>query len=80
MDGSETRASVAPGGATFLVRILFRQNATWQGTIQWLDGKTNRPFRSLLEMILLINEALETAEGPDAVCEFRTWDEKEEVS
>ena len=80
MDGSENRGSVAPGGATFLVRVLFRQNASWQGSIQWLDGKASRPFRSLLEMILLINEALETTGGPDTVSEFRTWNEKEEVS
>ena len=47
--------------ATFAVRILFRQNASWQGSIAWLEGKREQSFRSVLELILLLNSAL-TAE------------------
>lgn len=25
--------------ASFLIQVQFRQNATWQGSIQWLDKK-----------------------------------------
>ena len=25
--------------ATFSVRVLFRQNASWQGSVTWLEGK-----------------------------------------
>lgn len=48
-------------GSTFVLRVLYRQNATWQGDIQWLDEKEGgkRFFRSLLEMIVLMNDALE---------------------
>jgi hypothetical protein len=46
------------GSSTFLVRILYRQNTTWQGTIQSLDKKKTVPFRSLLELVMLINEAV----------------------
>ena len=46
--------------ATFRVRILFRQNASWQGTITWLEGKQEQSFRSVLELILLMNTALQS--------------------
>lgn len=45
--------------ATFAVRVLFRQNASWQGSVTWLEGKQEQSFRSALEMIFLISSALE---------------------
>lgn len=47
--------------ATFAVRILFRQNASWQGSVTWLEGKQEQSFRSALELILLIDNALSYA-------------------
>lgn len=44
--------------STFVVRILFRQNASWQGSVVWLEGKQEQSFRSVLELILLIHNAL----------------------
>lgn len=44
--------------ATFAVKILFRQNASWQGSVTWLEGKREQSFRSVLELILLLNSAL----------------------
>lgn len=44
--------------ATFIVRILFRQNASWQGSLTWLEGKQEQCFRSVLELILLLDSAL----------------------
>lgn len=43
---------------TFSVRILFRQNASWQGSVAWLEGGQEESFRSVLELILLMNSAL----------------------
>jgi len=48
--------------ATFVVRILFRQNASWQGSVAWLEGKQEQSFRSALELIFLISSALEYKE------------------
>ena len=45
--------------ATFAVKILFRQNAGWQGLIKWCEGGCEESFRSVLEMLLLMNSALE---------------------
>ena len=40
--------------ATFLVTVLFQQNASWQGTILWVEGKKSEDFRSVLELLKLI--------------------------
>ena len=44
--------------ATFAIRVLFRQNASWQGSVTWVEGKREQSFRSVLELILLIDSAL----------------------
>lgn len=44
--------------ATFEIRILFRRNSSWQGQLLWLEGGMEQSFRSVLEMIFLINSAL----------------------
>lgn len=43
--------------ATFVVSVLFRQNATWQGTIQWVEGRQTRQYRSVNELMRLMDEA-----------------------
>ena len=58
-------ASEAPGSAvpergelaTFSIKILFRQNASWQGSVTWVEGKAEESFRSVLELIYLMNSA-----------------------
>lgn len=57
------------GPATFVVRILFRRNATWQGTICWKEKRCQVSFRSFLEMLLLMQDA--------ALCS-EAWDEEPE--
>lgn len=44
--------------ATFAIRILFRQNASWQGSVKWLEGEQEQSFRSVLELIFLMSSAL----------------------
>ena len=50
------------GAATFLVRVLFRQNASWQGSVAWLEGRREESFRSALELVLLMDSALRNGE------------------
>ena len=45
--------------ATFAVRVLFRQNASWQGSLTWLEEDREESFRSVLELLLLMHSALE---------------------
>ena len=45
--------------ATFSLRVLFRQNSSWQGTITWLEGRHELCFRSVLELIHMIDSTLQ---------------------
>jgi len=49
--------------ATFEMQIIFRQHTSWQGVITWLEEKMEQSFRSVLELILLMDSALRKAEG-----------------
>ena len=44
---------------TFVIRIHDCQNSTWQGSILWAERQERKCFRSKLEMISLIEEAVQ---------------------
>jgi hypothetical protein len=47
-------------GSTFILKVLYRQNATWQGTIRWMEGRQTRPYRSVNELLKLMDEAADS--------------------
>ena len=47
--------------ASFRIRILFRQNASWQGSVYWIEGNQEVFFRSVLELIVMMDDALNYA-------------------
>lgn len=49
--------------AAFIIHVKFRQNATWQGEIKWVSRDKTQYFRSSLEMLRLIEEALDKDYG-----------------
>ena len=49
--------------ATFEIQIVFRQHTSWQGVITWLDRNLEQNFRSVLELVMLMDSALRSAEG-----------------
>ena len=57
--------------ATFVVSVQFTQNATWQGNITWTEQKKTVAFRSALEMLKLMDDAVSAA--PDAEARAK-WD------
>ncbi|NCB62113.1 MAG: hypothetical protein EOM52_00615 [Clostridia bacterium] len=56
---TEARGRV-PGGrcALFFLRVIFRQNASWQGHLYWSDKKNSSCFRSIMELAELMDEAV----------------------
>ncbi|QOX63382.1 hypothetical protein FRZ06_08460 [Anoxybacterium hadale] len=58
--------------ATFTIQIQFQQHSTWQGTISWTEGEKTQRFRSELEMIKLMMEAVSSNQGEDGQ-EFNCW-------
>ena len=43
---------------TFLVEVIDQQNASWQGTVSWINTGKKENFRSALELIRLLDSAL----------------------
>jgi len=61
----ETRREVGSVKGTFEISVKFMQNSTWQGQIHWVEKNQKQNFRSALEMLKLMDEALnEGAEEP----------------
>ena len=50
--------------ATLELHILFRQNASWQGSVCWMNEKPTYHFRSVLELLFLIDSALGGISAP----------------
>lgn len=52
--------------ATFELKVIFRQHSSWQGVILWREGKQEFSFRSVLELIFLMDSALRCLEVKEA--------------
>lgn len=52
---------------TFIVQVQFCQNASWQGTIAWTEQKKEKRFRSTLELLKLMDEALNSQGEESAI-------------
>ena len=44
---------------TFIIKVMDQQNATWQGSVTWVDEQREQYFRSTLELLKLIDGASE---------------------
>ena len=51
--------------ATFVVHVKYRQNATWQGTVTWADKNKQQNFRSALELLKLMDSAMDESLPPE---------------
>lgn len=54
---------------TFLVCVQHRENGSWQGHVTWLERNRTVNFRSVWEMVQLVDEAVRNGETPEV-----TWD------
>ena len=48
--------------ATFTLQILFRQHTSWQGVITWVEEQREQGFRSVMELIFLMDSVLRRTE------------------
>lgn len=62
---------------TFIVRVQHRQNSSWQGRITWMEQDKTIQFRSVWEMIKLIESAVDTVSEPEEA-EEAAWFAPEE--
>ncbi len=61
---------------TFVIRVQQRQNSSWQGRITWMDRDRTVYFRSVWELIKLIDGALDTVCGQEDCPEEVSWAEE----
>lgn len=47
---------------TFVVHVKHCENATWQGEVTWAEANRKKQFRSALELIRLMDDALHMEE------------------
>jgi len=73
LESNSTKTSGSLGGSNFLISIHHQENQSWQGVIQWLDTGAKVHFRSVLEMLSLIDEATMTITSTDQ--SHRNWGE-----
>ena len=43
----------------FIVSVRYQEHGSWQGTVTWSEGGKKVPFRSALELLYLMDEAVE---------------------
>lgn len=60
-------SAVRKGGcATFELQVLFRQHSSWQGNLIWRETGMENSFRSVLELVILLDSALRSLDGTGA--------------
>lgn len=61
---------------TFILEIDGTENQSWQGRVEWIQGKNKKGFRSAMELLRLIDSAVAEKEESDGDAEkgFRTWE------
>ena len=50
---------------TFIVRVQHRQNSSWQGRITWMEEDKTINFRSVWELIKLMESAVDAVSKPE---------------
>ena len=65
--------------STFVINVLHRQNATWQGQLHWVEKNKSQNFRSALELLKLIDSALEQNEA-EMLDQMQCWEESSNSS
>ena len=60
---------------SFIIRVQHRQNSSWQGRITWMEKNQTVYFRSVWEMMKLIENALDTVAPPEDATADPVWPE-----
>lgn len=45
--------------ATFDTKVMFRQNATWQGIVRWVEEEASENFGSALELMYMVENSFD---------------------
>ena len=59
------QAAEQPRSFVKAAHVMYRQNATWQGSVTWAEKDQKANFRSALELIKLMDSAVESTLPPE---------------
>ena len=59
---------------TFIIRVQQRQAGTWQGRVTWVDQNKTIRFRSIFELIKLMESGILSEHPELAETEDVSWD------
>ena len=62
---------------SFIIRVQHRQNSSWQGRLTWVEKDQTVNFRSVWEMVKLIDSALNCAGNPESETPDPAWNLEE---
>ena len=65
MQETKEKQNINTSENSFLVSIKYRQNSSWQGTVQWVETGKTQNFKSCLELIRLIDMAVGAPENKE---------------
>lgn len=50
---------------TFVLEITDNQNQSWQGQVMWTQGQKKESFRSVMELLHLLDSVVNQEKRPD---------------
>lgn len=50
---------------TFIIHIKDNENQSWQGDVEWVQGRRKESFRSMLELLRLVDSVVTENENGD---------------
>ena len=56
---------------TFIIEIVDTKDSTWQGKVNWVNGKKEQTFRSVMELLRLVDSVV--AEGEEGYLGGKTF-------
>ena len=57
---------------TFIIEVVDTQDSTWQGKVSWVNGKKEQAFRSVMELLRLVDSVV--GEEKEGYLSGRTFD------
>ena len=61
---------------SFIIRVQHRQNSSWQGRVTWMEKNQTMNFRSVLELIKLIESAIDSVSDQEGGPAEPEWPEE----
>ncbi len=79
VERSKMKKTSLGNSQNFVVTVRSQENHTWQGTVSWVEGKQQSNFRSVLELLHLMDSAItpEEEDVEDLMNDSKTMEEVE---